>query len=73
MLMQREQALKTYISEVYQKEENQCEAKIDQIEQALGSIEEYDDNITAALEENDIDLLRRYSERKLLVNSFNAD
>ena len=28
MLIQREQALKTYISEVYQKEEDQCEAKV---------------------------------------------
>ena len=64
--------MKTYISEVYQKEETQCEVKIGQIEQALGSIDEYEESIAGALEENDIDLLRRYSERKLLVNTFNA-
>ena len=65
--------MKTYISEVYQKEETQCQVKIEQIEQALGIIDEYDDNLAGALEENDIDLLKRYSERKLLVNTFNAD
>ena len=73
MLIQREQALKTYISEVYQKEEAQCDSKIIQIDDAIGSIEDFDDNLSAALEENDIDLLRKFSERKLLVNTFNAD
>ena len=71
--MQREQALKTYISEVYQKEESQCEAKINQIETALSSIEEFDENLLLAFEESEIDLLRRFNERKLLVNTFNAD
>ena len=65
--------MKTYISEVYQKEETQCQVKISQIEQALGTIDEYEDNLAGALDDNDIDLLRRYSERKLLVNTFNAD
>ena len=44
-----------------------------QIEEALGSIDEFDESIAVALEENDIELLRRFSERKLLVNTFNAD
>ena len=42
--------MKTYISEVYQKEETQCQVKIEQIEQALGIIDEYDDNLAGALE-----------------------
>ena len=35
MLIQREQALKTHISEVYQKEEGMCEEKVSQIDEAL--------------------------------------
>lgn len=73
MLIQREQALKTYISEVYQKEEASCETKISTIEDALANIEDYEENIAMALEESEIDLLRKFNERKLLVNTFNAD
>ena len=73
MLIQREQALKTYISEVYQKEEQACEMKIQQIEEGLTAIEDFDDGISEALEENDIELLKRFSERKILANTFNAD
>ena len=73
MLIQREQALKTYISEVYQKEEAQCKLKIAQIEQAMSMIEDFEDSISLALGEGDIDMLRRFNERKLLVNTFNAD
>ena len=46
---------------------------MNQIESALCSIEEYDENLAMALEEGEIDLLRRFNERKLLVNTFNAD
>ena len=73
MLIQREQALKTHISEVYQREEAQCKIKITQIEEAMVVIEDYDDGLTLALEEGDIELLRRFNERKLLVNTFNDD
>lgn len=36
-------------------------------------IEDFEDSISLALGEGDIDLLRRFNERKLLVNTFNAD
>jgi len=36
-------------------------------------IEDFEDNISLALGEGDIELLRRFNERKLLVNTFNAD
>ena len=58
---------------MYQKEEALCQRKMSQINEALGTIEEFDDSVGAALDESDIDLLRRYSERKLLVNTLNAD
>ena len=73
MLIQREQALKTYISEVFQKEEGQCEAKIAQIDEVLGSIEDYEDGLAQALEEGDIDMLKKFSERKNMVSAFNGD
>ena len=44
-----------------------------QIEQAMGVIEDFEDSISLALGEGDIELLRRFNERKLLVNTFNAD
>jgi len=73
MLIQRELALKTYISEVYEREAAQCSTKIGQIDDALENIEDYVENIAMALQEGEIDLLRRFNERKLLVNTFNAD
>ena len=73
LLIQREQALKTFIAEVQEREEDHCQAKISQIDEALANIEDYEENIAIALEESEIDLLRRFNERKLLVNTFNAD
>ena len=73
MLIQREQALKTFISEVQEKEESACLAKIAQIDESLAGIEDYDESIATALEEGEIEMLRRFNERKLLVNTFNAD
>ena len=73
MLIQREQALKTFISEVYEREEQACHAKLVSIDEALRNIADYEDNIALAMEETDIELLRRFNERKLLVNTFNAD
>ena len=73
LLMQREQALKTFISEVQEREESSCQAKIAQIDDSLANIEEYEENLAIAFNECEIDLLRRYNERKLLVNTFHAD
>jgi len=39
----------------------------------MGVIDDYEDGLALALEEGDIELLRRFNERKLLVNTFNAD
>ena len=44
-----------------------------QINDSLSTLGEFDDSISQALEESDIDLLRRFNERKLLVNTLNSD
>ena len=73
LLMQREQALKTFIAEVQDREEAQCQNKIAQIDDALDRIQDHEENLAMALEEQEIDLLKRFNERKLLVNTFNTD
>ena len=42
LLMQREQALKTHISEIFQKEEDQCLQKLSQIEEVTSQMNQFD-------------------------------
>ena len=64
IMMQREQALKTYLSEVFQKEESLCLQKLEQIEVAVAEMNQFDSELTKAAEESDIELLRKFQERK---------
>ena len=64
IMMQREQALKTYLSEVFQKEESLCLQKLEQIEVAVAEMNQFDSELTKASEESDIELLRKFQERK---------
>ena len=67
-MMQREQALKTYISELFQREEDLCEQKISQIEDFVISINEVDSELSKATTESDIELLRKFADRKHMTS-----
>ena len=52
------------MSELFQKEEDLCLEKLDQIDEVVTMINQFDTELTKASEESDIELLRRSEDRK---------
>ena len=55
------------MSELFQKEEALCLQKLDQIEEVVADINQFDTELAKASEESDIELLRKFQDRKQMA------
>ena len=68
-LLQREHALKRFISEYLVKEETQCTDKCQQIQGLLAMLSDFSESLEITNEETDIQILQRQLDRKQIIQS----
>lgn len=64
--------MKTHVSEVLRKEENECQTKKDEVLEMTSRLQEMNRVLTNAEEESDIDLLKQCLERREMIVELNG-